>query len=102
MNTAVEVYGRDLWSCIEHICLFAVFVCISASSWICVADPYLPLFSVYLGRGCFLSNHLTLWLWDRLLIIIIRLCRGVASLGIFSIYVLIGQVDRKWWGVGRQ
>lgn len=43
-----------------------------------------------------MSNHLTLWQWDRLLIVIISLCSGVASLGIFSVYILIGQVDRNW------
>lgn len=54
--------------------------------------------SFYLFRDLFLCNHLTVWHWDRLLIEIITLCRGVASLGIFSVNILIGQVDRKWGG----
>lgn len=41
-------------------------------------------------------DHLTVWQRDRLLIVIICLCRGVASLGIVSVYVLSGQVERNW------
>lgn len=54
------------------------------------------LFSFYLYGDFFLLDHLTVWQRYRLLIVIICLCRGVASLGIVSIYVLSGQVERNW------
>lgn len=41
-----------------------------------------------------MCDHLTVWLWYRLLIVIICLCRGVASLRILSVYILSGQVER--------
>lgn len=53
---------------------------------------------VYLLRNVLLSNHLTVWHGERLLIEIVSLCSGVASLALFSVYVLIGQSGQE---VGR-
>lgn len=61
----------------------------------------LVLLLFYLSRDFFMSDPLTVCHWDRLLIEIISLCRGVASLGIFSVYILISQVDGSW-GAGRR
>lgn len=55
----------------------------------------LVLLLFYLYRDFFMSDPLTVCHWDRLLIEIISLCRGVASLRIFSVYILIGQVERE-------
>lgn len=59
----------------------------------------LVLLLLYLHGNLFRSAHLTICHCGRLLIVIISLCRGVASLGIF--YILIGQVDRSW-GAGEE
>lgn len=52
----------------------------------------------YLRGALFLCDRLTLGFRQRLLIEIIGLCGGVASLGIFSVYILIGRVGRKGGG----
>lgn len=80
-------------------CVFLIrFICSVGPPWIGVSliGVY---FSFYLCSALFLSSHLTVW--QCLLIKIISLCSGVASLGIFSVYILIGQVDRNW-GAGRR
>lgn len=72
--------------------------------WICASIQFyhqdlghgLVLLLLYLHRNLFMSAHLTICHWGRLLIVIISLCRGVASLGIF--YILIGQVGRSQGG----
>lgn len=83
------VYEGESYSCFSHGASFLTSFTILFSRSVALI---VVSFSIYLCRDL-LSDRLTVSHWDRLLIVIISHCRGVASLGIFSVYVLIGQVD---------